>query len=131
MKTIQLQVSVTLDENSLKVLADVLGPALGQALAGKTGDFDERREARLRASQHALFAGQKPPEDQGLLIDTREACKLLKVSARTLWAKWNSHEMPAPIRIGRAVRWSYEELRAWVNAGGPPQSEWVWPQSGK
>ena len=80
----------------------------------------------LEASQHALFGGQKPPDDMGLLIDTRQACKLLGVSPRKLWEMYNSGQMPQPIRIGRAVRWSYEEVRAWVNAGCPKLDEWNW-----
>jgi excisionase family DNA binding protein len=64
----------------------------------------------------------------GLLIDSREAAKLLKISEKTLWSMWNEGKMPKPIRIGKAVRFSYEELQAWVNAGGPPQKEWKWPR---
>ena len=102
MKPIQLQVSITLDEEAV---ATVLG-LLRQAMPGMTPEA-EKRQARRRASQHALYGGQKPPEDKGLLIDNREAAKLLKVSERTLWRMWNDGQMPAPIRIGRAVRWSY------------------------
>lgn len=52
--------------------------------------------------------------------------KLLDLSEWTVWGMANSGRIPKPIRIGRAVRWSYEELRAWVNAGCPPQDEWEW-----
>lgn len=115
MKPIQLQISVTLDE---EILADVIRRAVVSALG-----IDPQREARVRASQHANFGGRTPPDDPGLLIDTRQACKLLKVSPRTLWRMYNSGEMPKPIRIGRVVRWSYEELRAWVNSGAPPMTK--------
>lgn len=128
MKTIQLQLSVTIGEDASRVLAEILGPAIQQAQSPPKNDLDERREARLRGSQHALFAGQKPPEDQGLLIDLREAAKLLGLSQRTVWGMSKNGRMPKPIKIGRAARWSHEELRAWVNAGGPPMNEWKWPK---
>ena len=80
----------------------------------------------LEASRHAHFGGQKPPEDMGLLVDTRQVAKMLGVSPRKLWQMYNSGEMPSPTRIGRAVRWNYEELRAWVNAGCPPKGKWKW-----
>lgn len=92
--------------------------------------LDEGRERRLRAPRNAPFAGQKPPEDKGLLIDSKEAAKLLKISEKTLWTMRNEGRAPQPIRIGNAVRYSYEELRAWVNAGGPPLKDWKWPQRG-
>lgn len=121
MKPINLQITVTLDE-------DILTDLIRRAVISATG-IDPEREARVRASQHANFGGQKPPEDKGLLIDTRQAAKLLKVSARTLWQMENDGRMPAAIRIGgRAVRWSHEELQAWVNAGCPERSEWKWPK---
>ncbi|WP_231756562.1 helix-turn-helix transcriptional regulator [Lignipirellula cremea] len=43
-----------------------------------------------------------------------------------VWGMANSGRMPKPIKMGRMVRWSYEDLHAWVNAGGPPMSEWEW-----
>jgi excisionase family DNA binding protein len=53
------------------------------------------------------------------LIDSKQAAKLLKVSERTLWRMHHDGEMPPPIRIGRAVRWSLETLRKWVEEGVP------------
>ena len=118
MKPIQFQIGVTLDEKAVETLAELMKGVLRE-----WSGIDEQKEARLRASQHALFGGQKPPEDIGLLIDNKQAAKLLKVSERTLWGMWNSGKMPSPVRIGRAVRWSYEELKAWVAAGCPPQDQ--------
>ncbi len=123
MKPIQFQIGITLDEDAVETLAELM-----KGIVREVSGIDEQKESRLRASQHALFGGQKPPEDMGLLIDTKQAAKLLKVSERTLWGMWNSGEMPKPIRIGRAVRWSYAELRAWVAAACPSQAEWEWPR---
>lgn len=123
MTPIQFQVSITLDSEAVATLVT----AMRQLLKEANGN-DEAREARLRASRQALFSGQTPPTDKGLLIDSREAAKLLNVSTRKLWAMWNDGRMPKPIRIGHAIRFSYEELQAWVNAGGPPHDEWEWPK---
>ena len=122
MKTIQMQMSITLSDDAAKDLCEILGPALRQTIVQPCDGLNERRDARLRASQNALFAGQKPPEDQGLLIDSRQAAKLLRVSERTLWKMQNGGEMPPPIRIGRAVRWSLEALKTWIHAGCPKQN---------
>jgi excisionase family DNA binding protein len=123
MKTIQIQLAFTLSDEAVNTIAEILGPAFKSTTAQPASDFDEKREARLKASQNALFGGQKPPENQGLLIDSRQAAKLLTVSERTLWKMQNSGEMPAPIRIGRAVRWSLEALKLWIEAGCPKQSQ--------
>lgn len=120
MKTIQMQVTFTLDEATENVLADLLALAIKQAVGADANETDDTKNAKLRASQRAIFAGAKPPEDQGLLINSKEAAKLLKVSPRTLWRMQTSGEMPAPIRLGRAVRWSAEVLKKWVEAGCPP-----------
>ena len=124
MKTVQLQLTITLDEAAAKTLSELVAPALKQAIGNPASEFDERRAARLRASQHALFGGQKPPEGKGPLIDSREAAKLLKVSTRTLWGMQTTGKMPPPIRIGRAVRWSLDELKKWIEAGCPVDPAW-------
>lgn len=122
MKPIHLQITITPDDDTVKTLVELL-----RRVRSAASGIDEQREARIRASQYAHFGGQKPPDDEGLLIDMKAAAKLLDLSERTVWGMANSGRMPKPIRIGRAVRWSYEELRAWVNAGCPPQGEWKRP----
>lgn len=117
MKPVELTVRITLDEVSARTLVDLVRAAL-QA----TTEQDERRAARLESSRNAPFAGQKPPEDRGLLIDTNQVSKLLKISSRTIWKMEHCGEMPKAIRIGKAVRWSYEELKDWIAAGCPRRS---------
>jgi hypothetical protein len=84
MKTIQVQLTITLDEAAAKTLTELLAPAIKQTIGLTANESDQRREARLRDSQNAIFGGEKLPEDQGLLIDYNEAAKLLKVSQKTV-----------------------------------------------
>lgn len=141
MKEVQLRVAITLDQATVASLVELLRQAIDQGTvrcthatpdATKRSREDEPaapavKRTPVKASQHALFGSQKPPEDRGLLIDTREAAKLLQVCEKTVWTMYTTGKMPAPIRIGRAVRWGYEELRAWVAAGCPSQEEWDSP----
>ena len=94
-------------------------------------DGEPRFKTAKERSQHAIFGGQPPPQDHGLLIDTRQTAQLLNVSHRTVWSMQRDGKMPKPIRIGRAVRWGYEEIKQWVNAGCPQRDEWEkrWPVS--
>lgn len=128
MKPIQLQLTITLDEIAAKSLAELLVPAIRQALGLPEGELDQGRDARLRASQNAIFGGSKPPTDQGLLIDSKQAAKLLRVCEKTLWTMHTTGDMPAPIRIGRAVRWSFEVLKKWTEAGCPRPPAPVQPE---
>ena len=118
MKRMQLQIAITLDEEAVAAVVALMRKAFPDSEAE-----DEKREARIRASRHALFGGQRPPEDKGLLIDSKQVAKLLKVCEKTVWTMYTTGKMPPPIRIGRAVRWSYEELKAWVAARCPTQEE--------
>jgi hypothetical protein len=79
MRSIQLQVTVTLDAASEAILTEIVQKAVNAAMG-----FDPQREARIRASHHANLAGQKMPEDKGLLIDMKAAAKLLDLSERTV-----------------------------------------------
>jgi excisionase family DNA binding protein len=119
MKPLELSLRVTIDDAGVQAIVDVIRQALRV-----DGEVDALGEARMRASRNALFAGQKPPEDRGLLIDTNQVAKLLKVSARTVWRMEHSGEMPKAIRIGKAVRWGYDEINAWVGAGCPSAEQW-------
>jgi len=114
MKPIHLQVSVTLEEQAANTLVELIR----RAVTTEVGCTSQN------VARNALFAGQKPPEDRRLLVDTTQVAKLLKVCEKTVWRMQTTGEMPMPIRIGRAVRWSYEEIKAWVDAGCPKAEEW-------
>jgi predicted DNA-binding transcriptional regulator AlpA len=60
-----------------------------------------------------------------LLVDAAGLAQLLAVSLRTV-RTWDAGEkLPAPVRIGGAVRWSMGELRAWIAAGCPDRATWT------
>lgn len=119
MKPVELRLTLTLDEAAARSFADLLTPALRQALSPAPSEADTKREARLLASRKALFGGEELPTDRGLLIDGKEAAKLLAVSERTLHRMSQRGEMPPFIKIGSAVRWSFPALKEWVEAGCP------------
>lgn len=59
-----------------------------------------------------------PPNEvatvQTLLVGIREAARLLSVSERTLW-KLTAPRGPIPVvRLGKAVRYSVDDLREWL-----------------
>jgi excisionase family DNA binding protein len=56
------------------------------------------------------------PAAPQLLLTARAAAVALSVSARTLWAMTHPRGPLPAIRIGRAVRYSAEALRAWIAA---------------
>lgn len=118
MKTLQVNLAITLSDESVTALAEILAPAIRNSLKPLTND-DVSAGERLHASKNAIFSGAKLTDDQGLLLTSRETAKLLKVSEKTIYNRWTTGEMPPPIRIGAAIRWSLETLKSWVNAGCP------------
>ena len=55
-----------------------------------------------------------------MLIDADEAASELSLGARTLWSLTKCNAIPSR-KIGRSVRYSPAELRAWVAAGCPTE----------
>jgi excisionase family DNA binding protein len=128
-KSITLHVSMTFDSDSLvELLARGVAQGTMQSAQSARQVPNMPKTTPLEVPQKAMVAGRAPPADDGLLIDTREASRLLKVSSRTIWGMSHSGRMPSPIKIGKAVRWNRVELQDWVHAGCPPQEKWVWPK---
>lgn len=52
-----------------------------------------------------------------IFINTSEAARLLGVSPSTLekWRFYNVPDSPPAVRIGRAVRYKVDDLRAWAD----------------
>lgn len=61
-----------------------------------------------------------------LLVDGREAARLLAVSPRKLWGMTFEDRPPLPhVRCGRLVRYAVSDLRQWTDSqrrGGEPQN---------
>ena len=64
------------------------------------------------------------PVAEPIAVDAVEAAKLIGIS-RSFWLKLDSTgRIPRGFHLGRARRWSVEELRAWAAAGSPSRSDW-------
>jgi predicted DNA-binding transcriptional regulator AlpA len=122
MQTDQQPVTLTvvLDSTSVGRLFDLVRRAAETAIQPEVNP-------RAIASRRALFAGNEPPEDEKWLVNTRQTANLLDVSERKVFAMQTEGRMPAPLRIGKAVRWRKRELEAWIDAGSPPLRDWKWP----
>lgn len=59
-----------------------------------------------------------------LAVPARQVAKLLSISERHVWKLDTAGRIPAPARLGRAVRWSIPELEAWQDAGCPARDRW-------
>lgn len=119
MSRIEVKLVVTIEEDSIDAIAEQIAKSLQRKLA-TIGIGTPERTPSQEASRHANYGGT-PPEDESLLVDSKQTCKLLKISERKLWQMWNSGLMPKPMKIGRVVRWSRDALIEWVLEGCPPQ----------
>lgn len=53
------------------------------------------------------------------LLDEPSAGRLCGMSGRTLRRLSNAGDAPAPVKVGRLVRWSRTALMAWIARGCP------------
>ncbi|MDX2199400.1 MAG: helix-turn-helix domain-containing protein [Phycisphaerae bacterium] len=58
------------------------------------------------------------------LIDVNSVAELLGVAPRTIWKLVSKGGVPAPLRLGRSVRWRSDELSRWVESGCPDRDRW-------
>lgn len=66
----------------------------------------------------ARSAEYEEPEEPWLLT-AEQLSERLQVSTRTLWRMRSAGTLPAPVRLGSAVRWRSEEIENWVRSGCP------------
>ena len=67
------------------------------------------------------------PKPASLLLTAADVAGLLAVSLRTVRRLDITGRLPAPLLIGRAVRWRRAEITSWLAAGAPPRARWSWP----
>jgi len=56
---------------------------------------------------------------EALLLDVKDVAKLLRVSVRTVWTWRDMGRLPAPVKIGRCVRWRRQDVEEWIDRGCP------------
>lgn len=59
-----------------------------------------------------------------LLFDRKALARALGVSVRHLAGLRSRGALPAPVRLGAAVRWDVREIGAWIAAGCPARDRW-------
>ena len=55
-----------------------------------------------------------------ILIDAKAAAALLSLSPRHFYRLVNSGHAPAPLRLGRSVRWPRQAIEGWIADGCKP-----------
>lgn len=59
-----------------------------------------------------------------LTLSPADLARELGVSTRTIRRLDLEGRLPAPLHIGRAVRWRRDDIVRWIAAGAPRRDEW-------
>ena len=65
-----------------------------------------------------------PSATPAALLDVDGVAALLSLGSSTVWRHHAAGRIPAPIRIGRSVRWRRDELVEWIESGCPARAVW-------
>jgi excisionase family DNA binding protein len=63
-------------------------------------------------------------DDEQLALSATALANRLGISRAHVWKLLSLGRLPAPVRLGRAVRWDKRVVDAWLAAGAPPLSQW-------
>jgi predicted DNA-binding transcriptional regulator AlpA len=72
--------------------------------------YDPNGSDPVPASTHVAA-----PTPNGVLIDQRELCGMLRIRPRTLRRKVDAGVVPAPIRIGKKPLWLRTDIESWLS----------------
>ena len=66
------------------------------------------------------------PAPEPLLLSARDLAAMLRLGLRTIRSLDSAGRLPRPLRITPGcVRWRYDEIRAWLDAGAPCRQVWA------
>jgi predicted DNA-binding transcriptional regulator AlpA len=72
-----------------------------------------------------------PAEPLPELLTAEQAWNLCALSKSAWYKARSSGKIPAPVRIGGALRWRRDEMRDWLREGCPPVCRWNWTEGKK
>ncbi len=87
-----------------------------------------RRADLLRFTGKAQARSQYPDD---VLIDSKIVAHLCSVSRSMVYKLNDQGLMPKPIKNGRTLRWSFQVIEEWVEAGCPPREQQMRNEAGK
>ena len=64
------------------------------------------------------------PKTAPLMLSVKSVADALELSERTIRKMNSGGKIPKPLKLQGSVRWSYDELRAWIAAGTPARDVW-------
>ena len=62
---------------------------------------------------------ETPSKTKSLLLSATELGLMVQLSARQIFRLNSSGKIPAPLKIGGAVRWAKEDIEKWISLGCP------------
>jgi len=63
------------------------------------------------------------PEEPALMT-ARQAWRMCNLSKSAWYKAKAGNRIPAPVKIGGALRWRRDEIKRWIAAGCPARSAW-------
>ena len=81
-----------------------------------------------------MIAENEPQADRcedPKLLTAGDLAKRLRVSLRQVRKLHSEALVPAPVRLGRSVRWRGSEVGKWIAAGCPSRETWETMQNGQ
>jgi predicted DNA-binding transcriptional regulator AlpA len=84
--------------------------------------FNLQVELRATFQRAARCKPEKLLELEGgnaMLMNDKKTAAELGISRRKLWTMNSMGQLPAPIRMGRSVRWRVSDIEEWVRLGCP------------
>lgn len=104
------------------------GTGIGESLVtDSTNPKSASTEAEPSAAalRHRAAADrQRNVEEQQLTLTATELATRLGISRAHVWKLLSLGRLPAPVRLGRAVRWDKRVIDAWLAAGAPSSAQW-------
>lgn len=61
---------------------------------------------------------------EAVLLTAEQSWMLCGLGKSSWYKNMSAGRIPAPVRIGGALRWRRDELLAWIDAGCPPMTRW-------
>lgn len=67
---------------------------------------------------------------QDTLVNVEALAAMLMCGQRSVWRWRDMGRLPAPVQVGRCIRWRHSDISAWIVAGCPDvrRTHWTPPQ---